>query len=181
MIYDIIVFKNLCFRPSTRKRKAGVFKAKISTLESVFEKIRFQWLFSPDTCGRWAKPGGDIRFQTKSDTCGRVGPNTVKFRKWSPGLMFFEGPFWGAYVRREICVSKSTGLAFFLEGNLPFFFVILCFWGQFPSTSPGGGGAYIWRGDLTKGFGGNKFAAASFWRGLFSEFYRSFWIEKQWH
>ena len=44
-----------------------------------------------------------------------------------------------------------------------------------------GGGAYIWRGDLTKGFGGNKFAAASFWRGLFSEFYRSFWIEKQRH
>ena len=110
MIYDIIVFKNLCFRPSTRKRKAGVFKAKISTLESVFETIRFQWLFSPDTCGRWAKPGGDIRFQTKSDTCGRVGPNTVKFRKWSPGLMFFEGPFWGAYIRRGLCK----------EGNLRF-------------------------------------------------------------
>ena len=28
----------------------------------------------------------------------------------------------GAYVRREICVSKSIGLALFLEGNLPFFF-----------------------------------------------------------
>ena len=39
----------------------------------------------------------------------------------------FEGLiFGGAYVRREICVSKSIGLALFLEGNLPFFFVLLC-------------------------------------------------------
>ena len=47
------------------------------------------------------------------------------------GLYFskalFEGLiFGGAYVRREICVSKSTGLALFLKGNLPFFFVLLC-------------------------------------------------------
>ena len=28
----------------------------------------------------------------------------------------------------------------------------LVFEGNFPSTSPGGGGAYIWRGDLTEGF-----------------------------
>ena len=26
MTYDIIVFKNLCFRPNTRKQEAGVFK-----------------------------------------------------------------------------------------------------------------------------------------------------------
>ena len=26
MMYDIIVFENLCFRPSTCKQKAGVFK-----------------------------------------------------------------------------------------------------------------------------------------------------------
>ena len=42
------------------------------------------------------------------------------------GLYFskalFEGLiFGGAPVRREICVSKSIGLALFLEGNLPFF------------------------------------------------------------
>ena len=40
----------------------------------------------------------------------------------------------------------------------------------------GGGGAYIWRGDLTEGFlryefGGLIFAGAYTWRGLFSEFY----------
>ena len=39
-----------------------------------------------------------------------------------------------------------------------------------------GGGAYIWRGDLTEGFlryefGGLIFGEAYTWRGLFSEFY----------
>ena len=60
------------------------------------------------------------------------------------------------------------GLALFLEGNLPFFFVLLCIWGWFPSTSPPGGlnlegrfnegffalgvwGAYIWRGLCMEG------------------------------
>ena len=52
-----------------------------------------------------------------------------------------------------------------------FYFV---FEGNFPSTSPLG--AYIWRGDLTEGFLGNRFGGIIFggaytWRGLFSEFY----------
>ena len=34
--------------------------------------------------------------------------------------------FRGAYVRREISVSKSIGLASFLEQNLLFFLVLLC-------------------------------------------------------
>ena len=73
--------------------------------------------------------------------------------------------FGGAYVQREICVSKSTGLAIFLERNLPLFFVLLCATGQFPSTSPpGGGGAYIWRGDFTEGF-----FALRVWGGLYLE------------
>ena len=36
----VIVFENLLFRPSTRKRKADVFKNPLSL--SVFEKIRFR-------------------------------------------------------------------------------------------------------------------------------------------
>ena len=47
------------------------------------------------------------------------------------------------HVRREICVSKSIGVALFLEGNLPFFFVLLCISGQFPSTNPRGEGLYL--------------------------------------
>ena len=53
-----------------------------------------------------------------------------------------------------------------------FYFV---FEGNFPSTSPWG--AYIWRGDLTKGFlryriGGLILIGGAYtWRGLFLEFY----------
>ena len=39
--------------------------------------------------------------------------------------LFLEGLiFGGAYLRKEICVSKSVGLALKLEVNLPF---LLCF------------------------------------------------------
>ena len=44
-----IVFEKLRFRPSTRKREAGVFKNPHSG-------VRFRWPFSPDTCGWKAKP-----------------------------------------------------------------------------------------------------------------------------
>ena len=40
--------------------------------------------------------------------------------------------FVGAYLRREICVSKSIGLALQLEANLPF---LLCFTLYFTAIS----------------------------------------------
>ena len=52
-----------------------------------------------------------------------------KIQKISPGAskaLFEELILGGAYVPREICVYKSIGLAIFLVGNLPFFFVLLC-------------------------------------------------------
>ena len=61
--------------------------------------------------------------------------------------------FGGSYLRREICVLKSIGLArLSIVGSkftvfALFYFV---FEGNFPSTSPRG--AYIWRDDLTEGF-----------------------------
>ena len=59
--------------------------------------------------------------------------------------------FGGAYLRREICVSKSIGLALQLEGNLPF---LLCFTLYLRAISKYklSGVAYIWRGDLREGF-----------------------------
>ena len=57
----------------------------------------------------------------------------------------------------------------FKNRNLPFFFVLLCIGGQFPSTSPLEG-LY-----LEGRFNGRLFAlgvwGAYTWRGLFSEFY----------
>ena len=75
--------------------------------------------------------------------------------------------FGGAYVRREICVLKSIGLALFLVGNLPFFFVLLCFWGQFPSTSPQRG-LYL-EGRFNGGFFALRVWGAYIWRGLYME------------
>ena len=55
--------------------------------------------------------------------------------------------FGGAYLRRDICVSQSIGLALYLEVNLPF---LLCFTSYLRAISqgqaPGGlifGGAYF--------------------------------------
>ena len=63
--------------------------------------------------------------------------------------------FGGAYVRREVCVSKLIGVVYSLEGNLPF---LLCFTlylraifqVQAPGQAPGGlifggGGAILQR------------------------------------
>ena len=65
-----------------------------------------------------------------------VGPERYrKIPKISPGAYIFQRPFLrglflgglmfgGAYLRREICVSKSIGLALYLEVNLRF---LVCF------------------------------------------------------
>ena len=88
-----------------------------------------------------------------------------------------EGPiFGGAYVRREICVSNSIGLACSGKEIGHFCFVLLCIQGQIPSKI--NRGAYIRRGDLTEGFlrydfGGLIFGGACTCKGLFSEFYDS--------
>ena len=88
--------------------------------------------------------------------------------------------FGGAYVRREICVQKSIGLALFLVGNLPF---LLCFTLYLRAISkykpPGGlyleerfnGGFFALR------VWGLIFGGAYAWRGLFSEFYGTFLVK----
>ena len=90
------------------------------------------------------------------------------------GLYFsktlLEGPiFGGAYLRREIFVSKLIGLAYSWKEIYCFYFVLLCIWGQFPSRSSLG--HYI--GRLNGGF-----FALQVWRAYklfggayFSEFY----------
>ena len=81
--------------------------------------------------------------------------------------------FGGAYVRREICVSKLIGLACSGREIYHFCFVLLCIRGQIPSTSSPGG--YIRRGDLMEGFLHYSFGGLIlFWRGLFSDFYGIF-------
>ena len=79
-----------------------------------------------------------------------------------------EGPiFGGAYVRREICISKSIGLA--CRGNEIYHscFALLCILGQFPSTNPLGG-LYSER-QFKGGFFALRFWGAYIWGGLYLE------------
>ena len=63
-----------------------------------------------------------------------------------------EGPiFGGAYVRREICVSKSIGLACSGKEIYHFTSFYFVFKGKFQVQALREG-AYIRRGDLTEGF-----------------------------
>jgi len=88
----------------------------------------------------------------------------------------FEGLiFGGAYVRKELCLSKSIALAYSWKEIYHFCFVLFCIRRQIPSTSLRG---HIRRGDLTEGllhfeFGGLIFGEANTWWGLFAEFYCS--------
>ena len=100
---------------------------------------------------------------------------TVKFQKQPRGLYFskvlFEGLiFGGAYVRREICASKSIGLALFLLGNLPFSLFYFVFEGNFQIQAPREGLINL-AGRFNKGFFALRAWGAHTWRGLFSEFY----------
>ena len=75
--------------------------------------------------------------------------------------------FGGAYVRREICVSKSIGLASLLEVNLPF---LLCFTlnlrAIFQVQAPG---ELISEGRFNGGFFALPDWGAYIWRGLYME------------
>ena len=81
----------------------------------------------------------------------KISPRAYIFqRPFLRGLLLEGLIFGGAYLRREICVSKSIGLALVGSKFTVFALFYFVFEGTFPSTSPRG--AYIWRGDLTGGF-----------------------------
>ena len=66
----------------------------------------------------------------------KISPGPYIFQKPFLRGLFLEGLiFGGAYLRREICVSKSIGLTLQLIIFALFYFV---FEGNFPSTSPQG-------------------------------------------
>ena len=97
----------------------------------------------------------------------------LKIPKASPGAYIFQRPFLrGLYLRREVCVSKSIGLALWLEGNLP---VSLCFTLHLRAISKykPPGGLYL-EGRINVGFFALRVWGAYIWTGLFSEFYGSF-------
>ena len=91
-----------------------------------------------------------------------------KIPKISPGAYIFQRPF----LRGLYLEGLMYGGKFHFQNR--FCFVLICIREQIPCTSPWG--AYIRRGNLTKGFlrydfEGLIFGGAYTWRGLFSEFY----------
>ena len=53
MMYDVIVFKNFCFCPSTQNEKPAF--SKIFALESVFEKTFSVTIFTEQVRPNWRK------------------------------------------------------------------------------------------------------------------------------
>ena len=126
----------------------------------------------------------------------KISPGAYTFQRPFLRGLFLEGPiFGGAYVGREICVSKSIGLAcsgeeiyhfsksigltLQLKVNLPF---LLCFtlYSRANSKYKPSGGVYS-EGRFNGGFFALRFWGAYIWRAytwrdLFSEFYGIFFM-----
>ena len=65
------------------------------------------------------------------DVCTQASPRAYIFQRPFLRGLFLEGPiFGGAYVRREICVSKSIGLACSGKEIYHFCFVLLCIYSR---------------------------------------------------
>ena len=85
-----------------------------------------------------------------------------------------EGPiFGGAYVRREICVIKSVGLACSGKEIYHFCFVLLYSRANSKYKPPRGGGGLYSEGRFNGGSFALRFCGGYIWRGFFSEFYGS--------
>ena len=98
----------------------------------------------------------------------KISPEAYIFQKPFLRGLFLEGLiFGGACVRREICVSKSIGLACSGKEIYHFCFVLLCIRGQIPSTSRPG--SLYSEGRFNEGFFALRFWGAYIWRGLYRE------------
>ena len=106
---------------------------------------------------------------------GKIKGKPRKISKISLGAYIFQRPFLrGLYAEGNLCFQIDWASLIVGSKFTVFALFYFVFEGNFPSRSPRG--AYIWRGDLTKGFlryrlGGLIFGGAYTWRGLFSEFY----------
>ena len=98
----------------------------------------------------------------------KIGPGAYIFQRSFLRGLFLEGLiFGGAYVRREICVSKSFGLACGGKEIYHFYFVLLCIPGQIPSTRPPRG--LYSEGRFNRGFFALRIWGAYIWKGLYKE------------
>ena len=97
-----------------------------------------------------------------------MSPRAYIFQRPFLRGLFLEGLiFGGAYVQREICLSKSIGPACSRKEIYHYCFVLVCIRGQIPSTSPPGG--FYSEGRFKGEFFALLFWGAYIWRGLYME------------
>ena len=101
----------------------------------------------------------------------KVSPRAYIFQRPFLGGLLLEGlPFGQAYLQREICVSKSIGLALQLEVNLSFLLCFtLCLMAILQVQAPGsrGGEGFLYlEGLFNKRFFTLPVWGAYTWRGL---------------
>ena len=101
----------------------------------------------------------------------KISPGAFIFQRRFLRGLFLEGLiFGGAYLQREICVSKSIGPACKGKEIYHFCFVFLCIRGQIPSTSPPPPPQGLFsEGRFTGGFFALRFWGAYIWRDLYME------------
>ena len=93
-------------------------------------------------------------------------PKYRKIPKVSPGPIFFKGPFKGL-IWREICVSKSIGVAFIVRRKFTVFALFyFVFESNFQVQAPGG---LHLEGRFNGGFFALRVLGAYIWRGLYME------------
>ena len=101
--------------------------------------------------------------------------NYRKIPKISAGAYIFQRPFlWGLFLEgliygRKFASQNRLGYRYSWKEIYRFCFVLLCIWGQFPSTSPPGG-LLFWRGDLTEGFFRYEFGGLTLGGAYFRNF-----------
>ena len=103
-----------------------------------------------------------------------------KIPKISPRAYIFQRPFLrglfleGLIYRGKLTFQNRLGKPYSWKETHRFCFVLLCIWGQFPITSPRGGGGLYLEGQFNGGLFTLRVWGAYTWWGLFVEFYGMF-------
>ena len=151
---------------------------------SLVYKVKVFFVFdSPHVCLRQtSKFHHQVSF-SKYRKIPKISPGAYSFQRPFFEEFFLEGLiFGGAYLWRAICVSKSSGLALQLEGNLSFLLCFTLYLRAISEYKPPGSlymegrfngrffvlqvwGAYIWRGSYMEGhiFGFLLYKVAKFY------------------
>ena len=113
-----------------------------------------------------------MKFRLKYCKIPKISPRAYIFQRPFLRGLFLEGPiiFGGACLQREICVSKSIGLALKLQGNLPFLLCFTLYLRAISKASTSAPGNIYLEGRFNGGFLRYEFAGLIFGGAYFQNF-----------